>query len=189
MAEYISVIDVATQLGRRKQTIFKVMKRLGIEPVKRRDASSGNQQVSYITRDAVIAIRRDLESVEGVARDIPALLDDLEQGVFYLVQLEPDIDPVRFKVGFTVSIQERLTKLRCSAPFAVVVGTWSCRRRWERTAIDCVTATCAQLHTEVFRTTSLEAVRRRCSEFFDLMAQVSEPVTVRDDPTTESAAP
>lgn len=45
----ISVIDAGKRLERRKATVFKVMKRLGIHPHKRRDASSGNQVIAYLT--------------------------------------------------------------------------------------------------------------------------------------------
>ena len=98
-----------------------------------------------------------------------------EQGVFYLLSLEPKSDPGRFKVGFATSLSERLRQLRCSAPFTTVVATWPCKRLWERTAIDSVGEGCERLHTEVFRTTSLEAVRERCDRFFALMPKIAEP--------------
>lgn len=170
MAEYVSVIDAARQLNKGKQTVFKIMRRLGIEHEKRRDPGSGNQMVAFITKEDLDRIRREMSASAAPSDgDEAAALDDMEQGVFYLIQLEPEHDPGRFKLGFTVSLQERLTKLRCSAPYATVLGTWPCRRRWEKTAIDCVTARCAQLHTEVFRSDALDAVRARCAEFFGLM--------------------
>ena len=36
-----------------------------------------------------------------------------EVGVFYLIQLEPQFDPGRFKVGFAANISDRLRALRC----------------------------------------------------------------------------
>jgi hypothetical protein len=92
--------------------------------------------------------------------------------VFYLIQLEPDFDPGRFKIGFAASLPERLRHLRCSAPFAAVLKTWPCRRLWEKTAIDCVSAGCERLHTEVFRTASLDEVVGRCDGFFAIMPPV-----------------
>lgn len=57
----ISVIDLATQHGLLKQTVFKVLKRLGIEPTKRPGTNSRGQVVAYITekeaRMVVEAIR------------------------------------------------------------------------------------------------------------------------------------
>jgi hypothetical protein len=46
---------------------------------------------------------------------------------------------------------------------------------WEKTAIDCVTEGCKQLHTEVFRTQSIEPVLQRCGQLFNLMPKFQEP--------------
>ena len=92
-----------------------------------------------------------------------------EQGVFYLLQWEPDHDPGRFKVGFATSLPERLRTLKCSAPFIKVLATWPRKNLWEKTAIDCVTQGCERLHTEVFRTESIDNVWQRCERFFELM--------------------
>jgi hypothetical protein len=101
--------------------------------------------------------------------------DDLRvgSGVFYLIQLEPDHDPGRFKVGFAANISERLRAHRCSAPFAIVAKKWPCKRLWESTAIDCVTADCEQLHTEVFRYNDLDSVIAKCNQFFAIMPACS----------------
>jgi hypothetical protein len=95
-----------------------------------------------------------------------------EVGVFYLIQLEPEFDPGRFKVGFAAGMSERLRQLRCSAPFATVVRSWPCRRLWEKTAIESVSAGCERLHTEVFRTGSLDEIIERCERFFAVMPPV-----------------
>jgi len=92
-----------------------------------------------------------------------------ELGVFYVVQLEPDHDPGRFKVGFASNMAERLRAHRCSAPFSKVLKTWPCRSLWEKTAIDCVCVGCEKLHTEVFRIDSIDKVITKCDEFLALM--------------------
>jgi hypothetical protein len=172
--DVISVIDVAQHLGRRKGHVYKVLKRLGIEPVMRRSEQQ-KRTIGYITQEEFervnvefqsIASRDDAESDDG---------DDfvsVELGVFYLIQLEPELDPGRFKVGFAASMSERLRTFRCSAPFAVVLRTWPCRRLWERTAMDSVAAGCERLHTEVFRTGSLDEIMGRCERFFAVMPPV-----------------
>jgi len=58
--DMVSVADVARELGTHKQTIFKVMRRLGIGGTKRRDTSRGNQEVSYITRSECKRVRTEL---------------------------------------------------------------------------------------------------------------------------------
>ena len=179
--DFISVIDLAARHGIHKQTVFKVLKRFGIEPTKRRGASNRGQSISYITQDeariVVDALRSSDSSSASGDGDSPSIPEVLlaEKGVFYLLSLEPESDPGRFKVGFAASLPERLRQLRCSAPFAVVVATWPCKRLWERTAIECVAEGCERIHTEVFRTTSLESVRAKCERFFALMPKIAEP--------------
>ncbi|MGE3312891.1 MAG: hypothetical protein AB7O66_23220 [Limisphaerales bacterium] len=176
----ISVIDLAAQHGIRKQSVFKALNRLGIEPTKGRGGNSRGQIVAYITaeeaRIVVDTLRSGASSSEFDADDPAALPEALltEHGVFYLLALEPDIDPGRFKVGFAVSLPERLRQLRCSAPFAKVVATWPCKRLWERTAIDSVADGSVRLNTEVFRAASLETVRDKCERFFSLMPRIAE---------------
>jgi hypothetical protein len=175
-AEVISVSDIGQQLGRRKQSIFKVLRRLQIKPIKRRDASKGNQLVSFITLPEAERVRAECLSRMQVIRAGEEDSDDVvystESGVFYLIQLEPEHDPGRFKVGFAASIVERLRQHRCSAPFATTLRKWPCRRSWERAAIDCVTFDCEQIHTEVFRTDSIESVIARGEAFFKMMPRV-----------------
>jgi hypothetical protein len=173
----ISVNDLAQKHGLIKQTVFKVIKRLGIEPEKTRGGSeSRGQMISYITENEANQV---LEAIaagknandQGEANVTEAALYDV--GVFYLIQLEPEHDPSRFKVGFASNLNERLRQHRCSAPFVEVLKTWPCRRLWEKTAIECVTDGCEQLHTEVFRAQSIENVQNKCEEFFGLMPKLS----------------
>jgi hypothetical protein len=138
-----------------------------------RTSSSGN--FGHVTRKGLREVRargREPERSEGGQADE---LSSAEEGVFYVVQLEPELDPGRFKVGFAASMPERLRQLRCSAPFARVVRSWPCRRLWERTAIDCASAGCERLHTEVFRAASLDPIVARCERFFAVMPPVSSP--------------
>lgn len=180
--EMISIIDIARELGKKKQSIFKVLRRLGVTPQKRRDSGSGNQLVAYISvEDSKLVTKAFLGRSERLSTisDGTQSNDEFissEVGVFYLIQLEPEHDPGRFKVGFAASMPERLRTLRCSAPFATVVKTWQSRRLWEKTAIDCVAVGCEKLHTEVFRTTDLNGVIAKCQQFFDLM-----PLAIQTD--------
>ena len=176
--ELISVIDLASQFGKRKQTVFKILRRLRIAPRKVRGPGRlRGQLVSCVTVQESHLVAAELRSAGPSSRSgdesavRPEALPD-EHGVFYLLMLEPVHDPGRFKVGFAVNLPERLRTLRCSAPFLDVVRTWPCKLLWEKTAIDCVTQECEQLHTEVFRTQSMEPVVQRCERFFNLMPKL-----------------
>jgi hypothetical protein len=139
--EGIAVVELADELQIRKQTVFKVMKRLGIQAVKRREYDRRGQMISVIRKVDADAIRDDLRRTASGVRDGSNSAGDTryfseDSGVFNVVQLEPAHDPGRVKVGFTTDIDGRLRRHRCSAPFAQCVKTWPCRRTWERAAID-----------------------------------------------------
>jgi len=170
----VAVADLADELGTYRATIFKIAKRLDIQPVKRREPTRGNQLIALVTEADAAAIRAAFTEgrragVQG-ASDIEEFAPD--EGMFYLIQLEPEHDPGRFKVGFTTDLDGRLRHHRCSAPFAAYRKTWPCRRTWERAAIDCMTAGLEQLHTEVFRGSSLDDVAERGNRFFSVMPSV-----------------
>jgi hypothetical protein len=173
--DLISVMDVANYYGKHKQSIFKILRRLEIDTNMVRNSSSKNQLVAYITQDDFQRVSEVL--VPSVKRQEVNQDDDeeavafvsAEVGVFYLIQLEPSVDPGRFKVGFAANMPDRLRALRCSAPFASIIKKWPCKRLWEKTAIDCVSVGCERLHTEVFRVSSLDAVVSRCEQFFSQM--------------------
>ena len=170
--ELISVIDAAAQLGiPHKQTLFKIIKRLGISTVKQRSSGHRNQLISYITSDDLDLVKQHLSQGKAEVREA-SLVQQIDQGVFYLIMLEPEHDPGRFKVGFASNLSERLRSHRCSAPLATVLATWPCRPLWEKTAIDCVTQSCEQIHTEVFRTDDIAKVQNRCEQFFGLMPTI-----------------
>lgn len=169
-----------TVLGYAKQAVFKVLARLGIETFKERSANHNGQAIAYISFDDFQLLQVAIASRQGCANtdtDLDADPLELDFGVFYLIQLEPEHDPGRFKVGFATNINERLRSHKCSAPFAIVLKTWPCKRLWERTAIDCSTGDCDQLHTEVFRTSDLASVIAKCDGFFSIMPTLKRNAT------------
>lgn len=174
----LSVIDVAKMLGLKKEHAFKVIDRLGIQKIRQPHKAHKGQAIAYITATDFALVKQYVESQRGAENQTTPTDSDIatiiEVGVFYVIQLEPEHDAGRFKVGFAANIGERLRAHRCSAPFAVVVKTWPCKRLWERTAIDCVTSHCEQLYTEVFRCVDLGAVIEKCDRFFGIMPDVTE---------------
>jgi hypothetical protein len=173
LGERISIGELADELQCRRQSLFKIVARLGIEPTKEKKADRGGQQVAMVTPEEAMNIRKEfllrMRGSDQPDAGEPFLVND---GVFYLIQLEPDHDPGRIKLGFTTDLDGRLQKHRCSAPFAKLLRTWPCRRVWERAAMDCIAAGIEQLHTEVFRAPSIEDVTKRANSFFEIMPKV-----------------
>lgn len=189
----IAIVDLADDLQVRKQRIFKILPRLGIRSSQRREASRGNQNVATVSQSEAIAIRTEIEKSSGTPTGDSSLSGGMgvfysdDVGFFYLIRLEPEHDPGRFKLGFTMDLDGRLQKHRCSAPFAQYIGTWPCKRVWERAAIDCVTNGCEQLHTEVYRTTSLEQISAQAKSFFAMMPNLEQDSGEDHDETDEKA--
>ncbi len=152
-----------------------MIQRLGISTTKQRNSDHRNQLIAYIKK-------ADLELIVREGSPKPSREDgsevtsswQAEHGVFYLIQLEPEHDPGRFKAGFASNMIERLRAHRCSAPFATILDTWPCHKLWEKTAIDCVTQNCEQIHTEVFRTENIAQVKQKCDQLFSLMPSLDE---------------
>ena len=178
----ISLKEIADDCGVLNGTIHKIVKRLEIPTEKRRDADRGNQLVTTVSGRDVEKIR-DALSAGRRRRGIIGIEDEDEggEGYFYLIQLEPDHDKQRYKVGFSTDVVGRLAKHRCSAPFAQCLKSWPCRRTWEKAAIDCASIDCEQLHTEVFRASDINTVITRCDRFFDLMPKPNVCDSVEDD--------
>lgn len=55
--DLIAVAELADELGTYRATIFKIVKRLGFQPVKRRDSERGGQQIALVTAGEATAIR------------------------------------------------------------------------------------------------------------------------------------
>ena len=168
--EIISVIDIAKNLGKQKAHVFKIIRRLRIETVKEKSNDARGQKISYITTDDYNRIREYLAGAEDNSAASTTQSD--VGGVFYLIQLEPEHDPGRFKLGFATNIEERQRSHKTAAPFSKVLKTWPCKLLWEKTAIECASQGCVRLHTEVFRTELIDEVQSRCEQFFKLMPEI-----------------
>lgn len=166
--DFISIVDAANELGKRKQTVFRVVKRLGIACERRRSPEKHGQLMAYITKDQFASVSDEMCHA-NISEATPSISLPADVGCFYLIQLEPGLDPGRFKVGFATNLEERLRKHRCTSPLAQVVESWPCKLVWECTARDCVSQGCERLHTEVFRAKNLDEVASKCNQFFALM--------------------
>lgn len=168
--ELISVSQVASELGKRKKYIFKVLYRLGIERKLEKSAAARGQRVAYITSEDYERVKEYSSGVDNEVSEI--IVDSDAEGIFHLIQLEPEHDPGRFKLGFATNIEERLRSHKTVAPYSKVLKTWPCKLLWEKTVIKCAAQGCERLHTEVFRSESIEAVQSRCDQFFALMPEI-----------------
>jgi len=168
--EFVSLKQLAEKLGMDRSHARRYILRLGLRPKKRRTQDSGNQlALTLTTAEAGVVLNRRMEA--GFLKSDKAV--DNERGVFYVVQLVPDLDPRRLKLGFAVDMNERLSQHRTAAPTAACLRAWPCRRSWESTVIDSVTRTgCRLIISEVYEADDVGELLRRGDEFFSLMPPV-----------------
>lgn len=79
----VAIIDLADEIQIRKQTIFKVLKRLGIQPTQRREPSRGNQNVATVTLPEAAAIRSELSRTTDSGMNAVVQLPGAGTGVYY----------------------------------------------------------------------------------------------------------
>jgi len=164
--DLISIVQIAEELNQNKAFIFKLVDRFGIEKTMQKSSLSRGQKIAYISHDDFSKIKEYVQvktNLDNKPEEVSA------SGVFYLIQLEPEHDSGRFKLGFASNLEERLRAHKTAAPFSKVLNSWPCKLLWEKTAIESVTQGCERLHTEVFRSTSLQEVEERCDAFFSIM--------------------
>jgi len=165
--EFVSLKQIAERLGMDRSAARKYVLKLGIKPHKRRTADSGNQLSLTVTDEQARMIFKLREDQGFTASGKPV---ELENGCFYVIQLVPELDPRRIKLGFAIDLADRLSQHRTAAPTAKVLKSWPCKRAWELTAMDCLFLThCRHILNEVFECDDLEELVKKGEDFFALL--------------------
>lgn len=164
---YISIRHLAEQLGMDRSHARRYVLKLGFKPQKRRTADSGSQLSLTVTTEEAEAILRH-RSDQGFTAEGKAV--GSEAGVFYLIQLIPELDPNRIKLGFAIDMTDRLAQHRTAAPTAILLKSWPCKRTWETTVIDCLSVVaCRHILNEVFECDNLDDLIRRGDDLFRIL--------------------
>jgi hypothetical protein len=152
--------------------------RLGITPQKRHTADSGNKLVVTVTSKEAECIRAARRQ-QGY--DLPAGEADETVGVFYVVQVVPELDPNRIKLGFAEDATNRLAQHRTAAPTAKLLKSWPCKRSWEWTIIDALsTAGCKLILNEVYECCDLRGLLAQGDQLFAMLPDPRKPVPLSE---------
>jgi hypothetical protein len=164
--EFISLKKLARILGIHHTNARSFVKKLGINLHKRRTLDSRNQLTDAITKiEAEFVINKRQEQGFFGGKTIAA-----DRGSFYAIQLVPEISPKRIKLGFAISVSERLQQHRTAAPTAKLIKSWPCKKVWELTAMDCVTQKgCRLIANEVFECDDLDTLISLGDKFFQIL--------------------
>ena len=185
--DFVSLKQLAEEFGLDRSNMRKYVLKLGVTPHKRRTADSASQLTLAVTiadANLIRTKRREqgfLESLRPVVTEV---------GVFYVIQLVPELDPRRLKFGFADNIQTRLAQHRTSAPTAKLLKTWPCRRSWEGTLIDCLAgAGCKLILNEVYEMDDVAKVVERADAIFKLLPPPEERPRLSDHSPHRSDGP
>jgi|SRR5579884_1973360 len=167
MEEFVSLKQLAMELGLDRSNTRKYVLKSGVRPHKRRTPDSGGQLTLALTVEEATRIRAKRQE-EGFLSSIK--LVSKETGFFYVIRLVPELDLRRIKLGFAEDVATRLAQHKTAAPTAVLVKSWPCKRSWEGTAIDCLAGSgCRLILNEVFECEDVEALVARGDQFFELL--------------------
>jgi hypothetical protein len=116
--EFVSIKSLAVRLGMDRSHARRYVLQLGHTPHMRRVSGSGGQLTLCVTSaeaDQIVCQR----SEKGFLASTVVAVSDV--GVFYVIQLVPDLDPKRLKLGFAESLKQRLSQRQTAAPTARVM--------------------------------------------------------------------
>lgn len=163
----MSLKQLASEIGLDRSNTRKYVLRHGIVPHKRRTMDSGNQ-LSLTVSIAEAEFIREKRREEGFLDESRPVLK--ETGVFYVIQLIPELDPHRIKLGFADDVFSRLSQHRTAAPTAMIIKMWPCKRSWEVTIMDCLSAHgCKLILNEVFECDDVSALTDYGDMLFSLL--------------------
>ena len=165
--DFVSIKELSERLGMDRSHARRYVLKSGFHPYKRRTRDSQNQLTLCLTEEEAQAIlaKRGTEGFRGTT--VPVVSD---VGVFYVIQLVPELDPCRIKLGFAIDLLDRLSQHRTAAPTAVVMKSWPCKRTWEQTVMDCLTSVgCRLLLNEVFECDDPSSLVQRGESLFSIL--------------------
>ena len=129
-----------------------------------------NQRANTLTaEDAVKALA--LREEHGYSTSGPTeVAAALALGWFYVIQLVPELEPNRVKLGYADTLRSCLAAHKTTCPNARVAGSWRCKPAWELTARESVTREgCERVGGEVYAVDDITQLLERCEAFFGLM--------------------
>ena len=181
MPEYLTYSEIADRLGVDITTVRRSVKRLSashnIRRLNQKTPTSRGSRVDCLSMDdanALFSWFEDRTQTESEDPNSPATFQ--RYGFFYIIQLIPELMPQRVKIGYTDSLETRLSEHRTSAPTAKYVKTWECKRSWDQAAMDSITRDdCELIMNEVYEG-NIDGFQERANAFFSLMPKKDNKV-------------
>ena len=172
-SDVILLKTLADELGLDRSNMRRYVIKNGVEFLRVRTLDSRGQLTLALTPEDAETIR-ELRRTQGYTAKgrvgKPVLSDN--GGWFYIIQLVPDLEAERVKLGYASDVGVRLTAHQTAAPTAALLKSWPCKRNWELAAIASITREdCKQLSGEVFIAGDLDFLVGRGDAFFAIMPE------------------
>ena len=169
MSNHVLLSTLAQEWGIDKSTARKYVLRHGYDFLRVRGDERTHQAVLALKAEDAELIR-EVRAREGYTGGNNSRPVENGIGVFYVVQIMPDADPSRIKLGYASDAARRLASYRTVSPTAAIMRVWPCRASWERAAIDSLSAEhCTVVGGEVYQCSDIEGLLQRGNAFFSLM--------------------
>ena len=173
MPNFTILKDLANELGIDKSNLRKyILEKVSeVEFIKVRTPETRGQVTLALTIEDAEIVRQTRESAGFTTDKLPVIKNG--SGVFYVIQVIPELDPGRVKLGFASGINARLQAHRTVAPTAKIIKTWDCKRTWESAALASATREgCELIASEIFKCDSLDGLIERIDMFFEQMPDI-----------------
>lgn len=163
---FVPLSELAKDLRMHKTHVKAFATKHGFHITRVRTRAAGNQETLAVTATDADALREIRQQWIGASISS----EQNGKGWFYVVQVLPEIDVARVKLGFATDSQQRLNSYRTICPSATIVKTWPCRFTWEQCAIASLTRIeCQQIGQELFHCDDLSRLIERGDTFFSLL--------------------
>ena len=158
MDDFITLRQVAAELGLDRVQTRERLRQRNIRPHKVHANGPDGPVVLALTRTEVQRFREGDLTGPGI-----------DSGAYYVIQLVPDLDARRVKLGFSPDPAGHVTILRAGAPTARLLRAWPCRPAWAPAAHDCLAGDCRPITDGVFDCDELDQCVARGETFFTLL--------------------
>ena len=131
MADYITIKDLAAELGIDSSNCRKFVRGMGLEMIRvRPPGTRGTPMVALSPEDAEkVRLERIARGFVVRERDVQPVLKNDGPGAFYIVVLDPEVRPNRLKFGYAQNAVGRLAEHRCARTWGNF--TWGVARQTE----------------------------------------------------------
>ena len=162
--EIITLKDLAAELGMDRSHLRKYTLRLGIIPQRTRTPESRNQATLAVSGSDADTIRQARVNA-GFGGEAHETIKPFVQGdgLFYIVQPDPEMRPERVKLGYSTNFQERMASYTTANPDVALAANAFCKQNWEAAWIALLAGMpeCTHVAGEVYDCTDIDAMVRR----------------------------